>query len=105
MPQVLNTHKHASETINGVSFTRTKNGMLSQDIPQSMVDYFLKIPGYIAVKAAAIVPPASGKSAETTTAETPAAESGEQQGGGEQEANEAASEANAAKEAAEEAKK
>jgi hypothetical protein len=52
MPQVLNRSKNASTLINNVEFTKTAKGMLSEDIPQELVDYFLKMPNYVAVKAA-----------------------------------------------------
>ena len=57
MPQVLNRSKNASTLINGVNFSKVKNGMLSEEISQEQADYFLLIPSYVAVKAAAPVAP------------------------------------------------
>jgi len=61
MPQVLNRSKNASTLINGVAFSKVAKGMLSEEISQEQADYFLSIPSYVAVKAAAPVPPVAPK--------------------------------------------
>ncbi|MFM0165760.1 hypothetical protein PQR39_35690 [Paraburkholderia sediminicola] len=78
MPQVLNRNKNASTVINGIAFTPTKNGMLSEEITQDQADYFLKIPTYVAVKAPAAkapaTPPSDPAAAAAVEAEREAAE-------------------------------
>jgi hypothetical protein len=71
MPQVLNRSKNASTLINNVEFTKTAKGMISEDIPQELVDYFLKMPNYVAVKAAP--QPKTQPAQETTPQDDPAA--------------------------------
>lgn len=44
--QVLCTRPNASESINGVAFTATDEGMLSEPISQDVADEFLACPGY-----------------------------------------------------------
>ena len=72
MPQVLNRSKNASTLINNVEFTKTAKGMLSEDIPQELVDYFLKIPNYVAVKAAPAAPSAKTPAQNSADAEAAA---------------------------------
>jgi len=73
MPQVLNRSKNASTLINGVNFSKVKNGMLSEEISQEQADYFLLIPSYVAVKAAAPVAPVAPKQPVTDPATDPVA--------------------------------
>lgn len=44
--QILCTRPNASELINGVKFTETDDGMLSEPISQDVADEFLACPGY-----------------------------------------------------------
>jgi regulator of protease activity HflC (stomatin/prohibitin superfamily) len=79
MPQVLNRSKNASTLINNVEFTKTANGMISEEIPQELADYFLKMPNYVAVKPAqpkkqAATPPAQDSADAEAAANAAAAE-------------------------------
>ncbi len=79
MPQVLNRSKNASANINGINFTKTAKGMLSDDITQDQADYFLKMPNYVAVKTAPSAPvapktPATPPSDPAAAADAAAAE-------------------------------
>lgn len=73
MPQVLNRSKNASTLINGIPFTKTAKGMLSEDIPQELVDYFLKMPNYVAVKVATAPKQAASQPAQDTPPQDDAA--------------------------------
>ena len=46
MAQVICTLKNASTNINGVKFTKTEHGMVSEEIEQNVADYFLKVNGF-----------------------------------------------------------
>lgn len=100
MPQVLNRSKNASSLINGVAFTPTKNGMLSEEISQEQADYFLSIPNYVAVKTAA--PKAAAPVSDPAADAAAAAQAAEANAAAEREA---AERANAAAQAAAEQQK
>lgn len=49
MAKVLCTRPNASEEINGVAFTQTEEGMLSEEISDEQAEAFCAIPGYTLV--------------------------------------------------------
>lgn len=54
--RVLCTLPNAGEIINGIAFTETEGGMLSEDIGDDMARAFAAIPGYQMVGAPATAP-------------------------------------------------
>lgn len=101
MPQVLNRSKNASTNINGINFTKTAKGMLSDDITQEQADYFLKMPNYVAVKGVPAAPaPKTPATPPSDPAADAAAEAAAAAAAAEREASECAAAAAAAEAAA-----